>query len=191
MRDWIRWLIILPLVFIAMLAGFWFAYPWLNPDVVNPSLENGNHVGDTVTEETILISDEGDLEEFAGSTRTFSRQEQIERELHFIAQIDSLEEENRLLKEDVRRLESNLAPDSSGSTPVVAEAGPTEEAGEAFAQRIKSLLNLDEREMGPILDRLNQDQLIRIYKEAGNMQREKILRSLSTDRSAQLITEVM
>ena len=45
--------------------------------------------------------------------------------------------------------------------------------------------------MAPILDKMTSQQLVRLYKEAGNTQREKILRALKSDQAARLITEVM
>jgi hypothetical protein len=66
-----------------------------------------------------------------------------------------------------------------------------EEEGEAFADRVKSLLNLDEEELAPILSKLNNDQLTRLYRSAGNIQREKLLRSLNPDRAARLMESIM
>lgn len=62
---------------------------------------------------------------------------------------------------------------------------------EAFKDRVKSLLNLEENEMAPILEKMTSQQLVRLYREAGNTQREKILRALNSDRAARLITEIM
>jgi Mg/Co/Ni transporter MgtE len=62
---------------------------------------------------------------------------------------------------------------------------------EAFKDRVKSLLNLEEDELAPILEKMTSNQLVRLYTEAGNTQREKILRALNSERAARLITEVM
>ena len=45
--------------------------------------------------------------------------------------------------------------------------------------------------MAPILEKMTKEQLVQLYREAGNTQREKILRALNSDRAAQLITEIM
>jgi Mg/Co/Ni transporter MgtE len=45
--------------------------------------------------------------------------------------------------------------------------------------------------MAPILEKMTSQQLVQLYREAGNTQREKMLKALSSDRAARLITEVM
>lgn len=179
-----KWLLWMPLAFVAMLVLLWFAYPWLNPDAVDAEDDSAFVHAGAETEETILLDGQAVDER----DRTFTKAEQIERELRFLGQIDSLKRQNQELSEQIRQLESELAAEAEEerSDTVAMEA-----SHEAFQERIKSLLNLDERQMGPILERLSRDQLIRIYNEAGNMQREKILRALSTDRSVELISEVM
>ncbi len=62
---------------------------------------------------------------------------------------------------------------------------------EEFAQRIKSLLNLEEDDLGPILEKMTSEQLVRLYNGGGTIQREKILRSLNSDKAAKLMTEIM
>ena len=76
----------------------------------------------------------------------------------------------------------------------IEEEEPEEVAGltsEEFAQRIKSLLNLEEDDLAPILDKMTSEQLVRLYTGGGTIQREKILRSLSSDKAAKLMTEIM
>ena len=62
---------------------------------------------------------------------------------------------------------------------------------EEFAQRVKSLLNLEEDDLAPILERMTNEQLVRLYNGGGTIQREKILRSLNSDKAAKLMTEIM
>lgn len=62
---------------------------------------------------------------------------------------------------------------------------------EEFADRVKSLLNLEEDELAPILERMSSKQLIKLYNSGGSVQREKILRSLNSDKAARLMSEVM
>lgn len=67
----------------------------------------------------------------------------------------------------------------------------TEEDQEAFADRVKSFLNLEEEELAPILTKMDNDQIVRLYHSAGNIQREKLLRSLNPDRAARLMESIM
>lgn len=66
-----------------------------------------------------------------------------------------------------------------------------EEPKEEFSERVKSLLNLDEEELTPIANQMTQQQLVKIYSTSGNIQREKLLRSLSPERAAKLMQEIM
>lgn len=67
----------------------------------------------------------------------------------------------------------------------------TEEPKEEFSERVKSLLNLDEEQLTPIANQMSQQELVRIYSSSGNIQREKLLRSLSPERAAKLMKEIM
>ena len=66
-----------------------------------------------------------------------------------------------------------------------------QEPKEAFAERVKSLLNLDEEDLTPIANQMTQEELVKIYTSSGNLQREKLLRSLSPERATKLIQEIM
>jgi hypothetical protein len=66
-----------------------------------------------------------------------------------------------------------------------------EEPKEAFSERVKSLLNLDEEDLTPIANQMTQEELVKIYTSSGNIQREKLLRSLSPERAAKLMQEIM
>lgn len=114
------------------------------------------------------------------------------------AVIDSLNSEKEHLLSQIEQLHEELERSASAATlqasadmfpPGIPPAGM--EQTEEFADRVKSLLNLDEEELAPIIRQLTQDQLVRLYNSAGNIQREKLLRSLSPDRAAKLMEMVM
>ncbi|MAO63683.1 MAG: hypothetical protein CL666_01655 [Balneola sp.] len=60
-----------------------------------------------------------------------------------------------------------------------------------FTERVKSLLNLEEDELSPILQQMTNEQVVRLYFGGGTIQRQKILRSLEPKRAAELMTEIM
>lgn len=62
---------------------------------------------------------------------------------------------------------------------------------EDFKERIKSLLNLEEDDLAPILEKMSNQQLVNLYQGGGTIQREKILRALAPDKAAELMTEIM
>jgi hypothetical protein len=55
----------------------------------------------------------------------------------------------------------------------------------------KSLLNLDEEKLSPIVNKLNNKQLMALYNTASNMQRQKLLQSLTPDKAADIVKKVM
>lgn len=85
---------------------------------------------------------------------------------------------------------------SSVGNAGVNRAGLTGPAGNRevdteFFEKIKSLLSLDEEELAPIVNQLSNEQLILLYNGGGNLQKEKLLRALSPERAAAIITEIM
>jgi Mg/Co/Ni transporter MgtE len=80
------------------------------------------------------------------------------------------------------------AKSGSGDTPFVTIA---EEPQEEFSERVKSLLNLDEEDLTPIASQMTQQELVKIYQTSSNLQREKLLRSLTPERAAKLMQEIM
>ncbi len=99
-------------------------------------------------------------------------------EIRMQAKIDSLE----LV---VAGLESEL--ENKNELLLTSQNENTEE----FATRVKSLLNLEEDELAPILEKMSNDQVVRLYYGGGTIQREKILRSLKSDKAAEIMTEIM
>ena len=85
--------------------------------------------------------------------------------------------------------DSRLADIAEGNMAefVAASVEPEEE----FAERVKSLLNLDEEDLTPIANQMTQQELVKIYSNSGNIQREKLLRSLSPERATKLMQEIM
>jgi hypothetical protein len=55
----------------------------------------------------------------------------------------------------------------------------------------KSLLSLDENSLGPIVNLLDQDQLINLYENGSSRQREKLLRTLDPKKAAAILQKVM
>lgn len=81
------------------------------------------------------------------------------------------------------------------NNPFASAAGPQEaqtDSQSADLEEIsKSLLRMDEEALAPILDLLDDDQLVRLYKSSSNMQRQKLLQSLEPKKAADLLKKVM
>lgn len=110
-----------------------------------------------------------------------------------IQAIDSLTRANEELREEIQEWEN--MEDFFQLAENKEQSGGQEELvfleSEDFSERVKSLLNLDEEELAPIVRELDNHQLVRLYRHGGNIQREKLLRSLEPSRAASLMREVM
>jgi len=67
----------------------------------------------------------------------------------------------------------------------------TEISEEEFSENIKSLLDLDIESLSPILNKMSDEQLVKIFKAGSGLQRKKLLQSLESDRAAKLMSEVL
>lgn len=195
--------------FILMVAGAFFLYPQLNEEKYNEIVStfeeqqeknfendlqnerknttgNRQELGVDTFIDSLNVEKADSLNSFiatdslrslAGQTGSeFQRFEQNEIRLHTI--IDSLYVQIEKLEVEIDSLRNPVAEK--------AELDPQE-----FAERVKSLLNLEEEELSPILAKMSQEQIVRLYNGGGTIQRQKILRSLDADKAAELMTEIM
>jgi len=200
---------ILLVPFLIMLGGVFFLYPHLNEEKYNEIVETfeqqqeesfnegafsykpGDNKQDTVSGtfsdsvatqssmdslsvDTAYIA--GEVESMGQSLNTVEMFEENEIRLHGV--IDSLYVRIDQLEQLVDSLQNPIEENN--------ELDPTE-----FADRVKSLLNLEEEELGPILKNMTKGQIVRLYNGGGTIQRQKILRSLEADKAAELMTEIM
>lgn len=196
---------LLILSFLGMLVAFYFYYPQIDE-------EKFTEITSAVTEKDSTFTSTFDVP-YIGTYDDITNQVEylLNEQMTLQSTVDSL---NNLKEELIANL-SELQDGSSVSgeasqgdmngmedqTGRQAEQQPKNLFGdketvqpddeEAFADRVKSLLNLDEEELAPILSKLNNDQLTRLYRNAGNIQREKLLRSLNPDRAARLMESIM
>ena len=106
-------------------------------------------------------------------------------------EIDIVQAENARLHSVVDSLFTELETLKKAQAEQEKVKPISELSPEEFSQRVKSLLNLEEEDLAPILERMTNKQLVRLYNGGGTIQREKILRSLNSDKAAKLMTEIM
>jgi hypothetical protein len=180
---------------IILVVAMFFLYPYINKDTYQDLVEEQQQKFEaefdaatspasakpdtiTVAPDSLQVSDS--LAIVAEDTIDYNSPEFLleeNRNLHSF--IDSLIVQIQNLKKEKAEIEAEEPEIEVGLTP------------EEFAQRIKSLLNLEEDDLAPILDKMTSQQLVRLYSGGGTIQREKILRSLSADKAAKLMTEIM
>lgn len=171
-----------------MLVVMYLLYPMINKDRYDFIVETNGTMIDSVMMDSLARLDSLAI---ADSLYTFEQDSlknldseiQKQESERWVNLVDSLERVIYVLNARIEGLENEEVVEGETSAEKLAE--------EAFKDRVKSLLNLEETELAPILDKMTKDQLVRLYSEAGNTQREKILRSLNSDRAARLITEIM
>ncbi len=181
--------------FVGLLILLFFLYPYIQSD------KAGEVQTRQVDEELLIRGDRlpngvttsGVFENLKAELDTLGR----EREL-LLARVDSLMDANEQLAAERDELEQRSAEAAAALEKAesrqesVSLAGGTSVMGdEAFSERVKSLLNLDEEELAEIVKHMDDDQLILLYRNSGNMQREKLLRSLAPPRAAKLMRTVM
>ena len=191
-----------------MIVGTYFAYPYLNNNKYNKVVEKYQHIKPAVNDDEPLLIDEADSlgEQFGEQVDMTERTDIFKKErIRLMKKIDSLQSANQNLKKKLEKKDKSESLDKSKSTDnkdrlnnqnsgvvlVSKKAKDDKTDQETFSEMVKSLLNLDEQQLSPIVNKLSKEQLIRLYKGAGTIQREKLLRSLDPDRAAKLMTEIM
>ncbi len=190
-------------VFIVQIAGFlvvpilvmliviYFLYPMLNKERYDLIVRTNGTMYDSLLMDSLARMDSlmrVDSLAIADSLALVQTNEDLQNKSKFDLKIDSLQRQIFVLTDQLNDLTGEIKSQIDTQKKPKSATNVSEEA---FKDRVKSLLNLEEDEMAPILDKMSSNQLIRLYKEAGNTQREKILRALSSDRAAKLISEVM
>lgn len=202
--------------FLALLVLFYFLYPHLNeekyeqimseirneqtdppvPSQTEPPAVN-EYYADAEADEISYEEVTPDNYMPADSERISNNVELLLAEQNRLqSTIDSLNNEKETLIKELGDLSNSI-----DSLEAVQRTAPEEnntliaqnvsETREEFSERVKSLLNLEEEQLSPIVRKLDDNQLIRLYDSAGNIQREKLLRSLTADRAAKLMEKIM
>lgn len=190
--------------FLAMLVLFYFLYPQLNEEKYEQILSGSNEDQTEEPARDEFEYNEIAIDEPSAENYTFEDYESLPNNLELLlaeqkslqSTIDSLKNEKEALVSELDELNSSVdslrAVETAGNNvPESMLAEASAETGEEFSERVKSLLNLEEEQLGPIVKQLSDEQLIRLYDSAGNIQREKLLRSLSASRAAKLMEKIM
>jgi TolA-binding protein len=162
-------------LFIVLLVLMYFLFPFLHPknaeDVkkqkqTNIKMATFNPVNHNLQEVDSLRQRIGNLHQKIDSlTKSENRKQQV---------IDSL---TQVLK--------------NRTEPVKKAAKNTQQHSASVKDASKSLLSLEEDSLGPIVNLLDEDQLISLYKNGSTRQREKLLRTLDPKKAAVILKRVM
>ena len=169
--------------FLLLLVVMYFVYPYIHPqqvkkleasadstqalDLYSPEKYNPQAIDSL----TIMVED---LQQLVDSLKN--------REGQYITDIDSLSqalEEQRTRTEEVMEQKESMTIATETKKKVDSETVT------------KSLLNLDVDSLSPIVNLLNDKQLVTLYESASSMQKEKLLRSLEPQKAATILKKVM
>lgn len=184
--------------FVISLVALFFLYPHLHED-------RYREVAERIEDEREEAAPEFDpgMDQFGGQYMSLSdRLDRYEAEEERMTRlIDSLQIVNEELLAEIEELReaaeeaeewADFDPENPEEFVAAAEeVADRVEMDEEVAERVKSLLNLDEEELGPIVNQLSNDHLVRLYVGGGNIQREKLLRSLNPERAAEIMKKIM
>lgn len=168
-------------VFLVIIVAMYFLYPQFHPENKQNTVEEEEWGASDLTYNPNYYSLEA-----ADSLKTQIEllQQSIDSlrgvEQQHLLKVDSLEYRANQMEEE--NLERDI-PDTDDENELVS--------AERLKDISRSLLELDEEELSPILNRLNNNELIGLYKSANNMQRSKMLRSLGPDKAAVILKEIM
>lgn len=162
--------------FLVLVTIMYFLYPHFNPEKQEALQDQSENMEETRFDPNkygpkavdSLTQKVGILQDTIDSLKTL--------EADYITQIDSLK--SQLKQMDQKKLGSE-------------DDEVTEVATKNLEDVSRSLLNLDEESLTPIVNLLEDKQLVGLYNSASNMQRAKLLRSLKPDKAATILKEVM
>ncbi|MCP9291892.1 hypothetical protein [Gracilimonas sediminicola] len=180
-------LITVPLL--VMIVAMYFLYPYINKEEYNELVQAQEEKLDAEFEALGLPAQEDSV--VAVLSDTTMVMDSVAVDTLVTDELQLALEENTLLHKRVDSLIAEIEV-LKANQPEETDAEDIQELSkEEFAQRIKSLLNLEEDDLAPILEKMTNEQLVRLYNGGGTIQREKILRSLNSDKAAKLMTEIM
>lgn len=205
-------LLVIP--FLVLTVAMYFLYPYLNEEKYNEVVAKFNtdekKVERLAPHERTITSDGGsnsttlekDFDTLSGQIEALKSQNiDLQTRLDSIRALNEelqqkLDKKAKALK-DTKQNQADAVvkqnqPQATDFAQAATQNGQKQtQDTEAFSERVKSLLNLDEEQLAPIVNQMSNDQLIRLYRGGGTIQRQKLLRSLKPDRAAKIMTEIM
>ncbi len=182
-----------------MVVAAYFLFPYINEEEhkeVAKKYDDEVIISDTT--ELGAVGDSG-VDDIGGDYARLKQRAKVfyQNITELRGQLDSLKVVNDSLKQTLEAKDKELAErnnqesQSGDSIDAQLVADNTDISEEEFSENIKSLLDLDVENLTPIVNKMSNDQLVRIFRAGSGLQRKKLLRSLESDRAAKLMTEVM
>ncbi|PWN05177.1 hypothetical protein [Rhodohalobacter mucosus] len=166
--------------FVVMIALIYFLYPYIDSERVAEVKEQIEMQVKEPTASPNVSPAQTGTSSTQGSSSVRERMEALaaaeRQKREYEATIDSLKSEMERMAEEYRVSLENQA------------AGVADEEVE---NTTKTLLNLDEETLAPIANRLDHSELMKLYRAASNMQREKLLSALEPEKASEILKEAL
>lgn len=185
---------ILAFIFVPLLpmaVAVYFLFPYLNEEKHEEVAEK--YENEVVLRDTASVQGESDVE--VGGEDFITSEERADKLQNTIQdlqnRVDSLHTINDSLANELTAKQKALLELRNENNNAAAETENSEISEEEFAENVKSLLDLDNESLSPIINQMSDKQLVRLYKVGSSLQRKKLLRALESKRAAKLMTELM
>lgn len=172
--------------FLLFMVISYYLYPIINPDAATTSgIEGQGYLYDYAAFGPAVVKE---LKKKVSSLEE-ELEEKREKEMRDLATIDSLYQVTRDLEDQLAVYEHQGGDAAGPGGNDGPDLSPSEE--QRVVELSKSLMRLDEDELAPILARVSDPMLIRLYNSSNSIQREKLIRSLDPSQAAALLRRVM
>lgn len=174
--------------FIVMLAGAYFLYPHMHPEVaakVKQEIQDKqlppiyDYTKFSPLKFDTLNSEVAELKKKIQSYKSEPNKYQL--------LADSLNKVGKKQQKVIVQLRDSLDLQKKQLVAALAKEKKKKQTGLQYSDVGKSLLSMDPGALAPILKKLNDNMLVGLYKDGSNMQRQKMLQSLDPNRAAELL----
>lgn len=162
--------------FLVILIAVYFLFPYLNPEKVASVQKSSPETSHTNT--------------FDPGKYNLQAVDSLNQQVTLLqGRLDSLQDsvvyKQQLIDSLKLELEAAARPITEPAAQKIIDDVP------AMEEATKPLLSLDEDVLAPIVDLLEEHQLISLYQKGSGRQREKLLRSLKPEKAARILKKVM
>lgn len=164
--------------------GFYLLYPKINSEKYEETVQqvkeenalnatlNSSESESSKSENNLITSDSENRKMLIESHKT---------------QIDSLES----IISELERERNELLTDKSDLNEVIKKLDEEVNQKITFEEELKGILSLDDKQLSPILEKMNDMKVADLYQGSNSNQKQKILRCLDPERAAKLLEKVI
>ena len=165
-------------------VGFYLLYPKINSEKYEETVqqvEEENALNATLNSSESVSSN---LENKLDAIDSESRKMLVEP---YEKQIDSL----KSIISELERFRNELSTEKTDLNAKINKLEEQVNQKVTFEQELKGILSLDDKQLSPILEKMNDMKVADLYQGSNSNQKQKILRCLDPERAAKLLEKVI